>query len=186
MTTAALLLAAGQSRRFGPRDKLLAPLDGRTVIEGAMAPLLGAQVQHRLAVVSSEAVAVIASTAGFEVVMVPTDMPQSHSLFAGIEHLAKADAARALIALGDMPFLQATDIDALLGLAGDDTACTERDGTPLPPAVFPRRIWPALTALSGDRGAGSLLPNIPAQRRLALPAARLRDVDLPADLALPR
>ncbi|TKW67075.1 MAG: nucleotidyltransferase family protein [Paracoccus denitrificans] len=182
MTTAVLLLAAGQSRRFGKDDKLLAPLNGTTVIEEAMAPLGADLFTSRLAVVSSQKVAAVAQRAGFETIFVPAGDVQSSSLKQGIAAIRLKPVARVLIALADMPFLQRDDIVSLLDLSHDQPGCMLMRDTPMPPAVFPVRMLDSFQHLTGDRGAGTLLRDIPQRSRLPVNEERLRDIDLPNDL----
>ena len=63
-----------------------------------------------------------------------------------------------------------------------EAACATDGTTPLPPAAFPEEMFAALAGAQGDRGAGALLREIPAARRLTLPPDRLRDIDRPEDL----
>lgn len=182
MSLGVLLLAAGQSRRFGAQDKLLAPLAGRPLVAHALAAARLPGARMRLAVVAAPEVADIARQAGFATLSLPPGGAQADSLTAGLAHLRKAGITRLLVVLGDMPWVQAGDLRALLALAGDQAACVTCDGVPGPPAVFPQGMFDALARLSGDRGAGALLRQIPDARRLALPPARLRDVDTPGDL----
>lgn len=180
MSVAALLLAAGQSRRFGTADKLLADLDGRALVTHAAGALEG--VADRVAVVSSRAVADLLQPMGFRLVMQPPGQPQSASLSAGIAAIKRSGATRVVIALGDMPFIGTGDIAGLIALRDDAPGCCWKDGAPIPPAIFPASYFGRLMALTGDRGAGALLRDVPPTMRIEIPAARLRDIDRPTDL----
>lgn len=186
MSLGVLLLAAGQSRRFGAQDKLLAPLAGRPVITHALEALALPEAAHRLAVVSAGPVAALARQAGFRTLALTPGLPQSASLVAGLGWLRPRGITRLLVALGDMPWLRPEDMRAILNLAaepeGERAACAALGDIPMPPALFPAAMFDALAALSGDRGAGGLLRMIPAARRLRLPGDRLRDIDRPGDL----
>jgi len=182
MITAALVLAAGQSRRFGVRDKLTAPLDGRPLLAHVLAALALPELPLRLAVVSSDAVERIAGDAGFGTLRIAPGLPMADSLRSGLAVLRARGAGRLLVALGDMPWIGGADIRALLDFPPAEAACAACAEVPMPPAVFPAAMFDMLASLAGDRGAGALLRDIPAARRLALPAARLRDVDRPDDL----
>lgn len=178
---AALVLAAGQSRRFGAADKLLTPVEGGPMLAHALEAARAA-AGLRLATVSSEPVAALVRAHGFQPVPVPAGAPQSASLRAGLAAARQHGATQLLVLLGDMPFVQATDVAALLALAGTEAACATGGTTPLPPAAFPEEMFAALAGTQGDRGAGALLREIPAARRLTLPPDRLRDIDRPEDL----
>lgn len=182
MTTVAILLAAGQSRRFGPQDKLLAPLHGAPVVCAVLNTLSQVVLDRRIAVVSSPTVGALAQQHGFEAVYVPPGLPQSVSLSAGIETLGDDAAERVLILLGDMPFIRPDDLARLLAFPPDRPACAALGDTPMPPALFPRKMFAQLSRLSGDRGAGALLRAIPPERRLALSSERLMDIDTAQDL----
>lgn len=182
MTVAALLLAAGQSRRFGAQDKLLAELDGVPLVAHAARALSGAGPDLRLAVVSSASVADVLRQEGFATLTLPSG-PQSASIRAGIAELQWQGASRIVIALGDMALLLASDIRALLALPPEQPASAWLGDAPSPPAVFPASWFPRLMALTGDRGAAALLRGADMASRLMIPAPRLRDVDTPEALA---
>lgn len=182
MSLGVLVLAAGQSRRFGPQDKLLAPLKGRPLVAHALTAAALPEADFRLAVVSSDAVAAIARQVGFDTLALGPGMAQADSLTGGLAWLRARGITRLVVMLGDMPWIVAADIRALLALAGDGAGCVTDGDTPSPPAVFPEAMFDALAALSGDRGAGALLRTIPQARRLSLPRERLRDIDTLADL----
>ena len=182
MTVAALLLAAGQSRRFGAEDKLLADLRGSPLVVHAARALMGAGIDLRLAVVSAQPVADLLRPEGFARLMVPPG-PQSASITAGVAELQRLGATRIVIALGDMALLLPDDIRALLALPSDQPGSAWLEDAPSPPAIFPASWFPRLLGLTGDRGAGALLRDLDAASRLAIPAPRLRDVDTPQALS---
>ena len=68
MIRAGLLLAAGASRRFGPKDKLLSPLRGRPLIAHAAEAMRRAALDRRIAVIANPDLA--PHLAGFEIVAV--------------------------------------------------------------------------------------------------------------------
>lgn len=185
MTVAALLLAAGQSLRFGADDKLMARLQGRPLVAHAAQALIRPGIGIRLAVVTAPPIEAVLCQMGFRTLMLPAGLPQSGSLAAGMGALAGLGATRAVIALGDMPFLCPEDIDRLLDMPAASPACADDRGVPMPPAVFPQSWFARLTTLRGDRGAGALLRDLPAVGRVLIPADRLRDVDIPGDLIAP-
>ena len=78
---------------------------------------------------------------------------------------------------------------ALQALAGrwratpEAVACADYDGLPGVPAILPRRLFAALEALDGERGAKPLLlAEGDAAVRLPMPEAAI-DIDTPTDLA---
>lgn len=181
MIRAGLLLAAGASRRFGPGDKLLAPLRGLPLIGHAAQALRLLTLDHRIAVIANPALA--PHLAGFDIVTI-APAAQSDSLRAGLAALDAPD--RLLIALGDMPDVTPDHLVQVLGRATDDLPSASFDGHhegshPMPPACFPRACLPALRRLRGDQGAGRLLRDLPPAQ-LVQAAGQLRDIDRPGDL----
>jgi molybdenum cofactor cytidylyltransferase len=176
---AVAVLGAGQGRRFGS-DKLMADLDGIPLglsIGQTLAPM--AFGWRFLVCGKGAALTPHYTVLGFTIC--DNDAPeigQAHSLHLAVRAAMETPATGLLIALADMPFVTATLVEVLLE-KGDLTASF--DGTrPLPPAFFPRAVWPQLLALSGDQGARTLLKQA---RFIAAPASQLRDIDTPADLA---
>lgn len=185
MTSGVLLLAAGQSRRFGTADKLLADLEGTPLVTHAARALSGAKLDLRLAVVTSQDVAAVLQDIGFTPLMT-TPGPQSASITAGVTALQNLGATRIVIALGDMPLIAQSDIENLLAMPVDQPASAWLENAPRPPAIFPASWFKRLTELTGDRGAGALLRDLPTKARLAVPAERLRDIDTTENLQMLR
>ena len=148
--TAAILLAAGLSRRMGARNKLLLPVDGQ--------PMVRRVAQAYCAVVDAPLTVVTGHEASF-VRAALSDLPvtfihnadyangQARSVAAGLA--AAPDADVLLIGLGDQPQLTATDLRALLKAhrAADPSKITipMRDGERGNPIVVPRALRPRLT-----------------------------------------
>lgn len=182
-----VVLAAGASRRFGEADKLLAPLGGRPLaahafaLAGALARRQGMDPDSAVAVTAATAVAALAGHAGLRSVPVPPGGPQSVSVRTGLAALPqRVDAV--LFLLADMPWLRVDDVAALLRLRAP--ACAEAGGVRMPPALMPRG-WCTSVPLTGDQGLRALLGRVAQDHCLPLPAARLADVDVPADMADP-
>ncbi|MEL6961028.1 MAG: NTP transferase domain-containing protein, partial [Pseudomonadota bacterium] len=147
MKTVGLLLAAGQSRRFGASDKLMADVRGRPLIRYAADALLGLHLDERFAVVSSDDVQ--SALPDFEPVVVdPADNQQSDSLKAGLNAAQDHAADRVLLVLGDMPLVTPQILRDVLALAGFDRASAVTDGARrMPPACFPVSMFPNLLAM---------------------------------------
>ncbi len=171
---ALIVLAAGRASRFGG-GKLSALLAGKPVIAHVAAATAALPLAHRILV----AAPAVPALPGFtRVTLDPPDAPQSRSLALGVAAAQQADAV--LIALADMPLVPAAHFAALLAAFDGDRLTSICNGQPLPPALLGARHFPALLALTGDRGAGALLRDAPA---LALTAAQALDIDTPEDLA---
>ncbi|MEQ9073275.1 MAG: nucleotidyltransferase family protein [Sandaracinaceae bacterium] len=153
MRTHVLLLAAGASRRFGPENKLLHPLDGVPMIRRAAASFAALPTT---VVLGHDADAVRAALAGLDAQLITNPHPErgmGASIAAGMR-LVDADAV--LIALGDMPFVRPASVSALAA-ASAPIARPTFDGQPGHPVRFARVHHPALRALDGDGGARSLV-----------------------------
>ncbi len=183
MRLAVLLLAAGASRRFGGDDKLLAPLNGHPLVSHAARALRGVGAVRHLAVVSAPAVGMVVRDEGFGTLTIAPGQGQSASLAAGVRDLARDDPDAILIVLGDMPFLRAADFKAVVAAGRQGLACAAKDRVPMPPALFQRDWFSRLMAMTGDRGGRDLLAAIPAAGRVDIAPDRLRDIDVPGDLA---
>lgn len=182
MTLAIVLLAAGNSVRFGTGDKLLAPLRGIPLVCHSARALASLPAASHLAVASNPKVAHCLQAVGFRTQMPQTSGGLSHSLRAGIAAAESSGASHCLLALGDMPCLTRADFLRLLALKGTRAAAMRTDGLAMPPALFPRSDFAKLLDLTGDQGARGLLQNLTADRYVALHADHLIDIDVPQDL----
>ncbi|MFS4438453.1 nucleotidyltransferase family protein [Paracoccaceae bacterium GXU_MW_L88] len=182
MTVAGLLLAAGRSERFGPDNKLLAELAGRPLIAHAAGALRWTPLDMRIAVISDRALHPFLK--GFIVIEMVEGSLQADSLKAGVHLAQKLKAEKLLVTLGDMPLVTADLLYEII-LRADGGIAAASDGTrPMPPACFPEAVFPELMTMSGDRGAGALLKDLPSAQRVAAPRM-LADVDRESDLQDP-
>jgi molybdenum cofactor cytidylyltransferase len=182
---AAVLLAAGASRRFGQENKLLADLNGRALVTHAASALAGVDFSCRIAVCAQgdDAVAALLAPLGFSIVRGSADRPDmAASLAVGVAAAMAHDVDAVLMCLGDMPFISVAHLDALL-LAHADmpmAVTASFDGHHvMPPALLGRGHFAALQAMQGDRGARDLLAGA---ARVPAPSLELRDIDRPGDL----
>jgi molybdenum cofactor cytidylyltransferase len=187
-----LILAAGASRRMDGRDKLLEAVDGR--------PLLRLVAERALA--ASRRV----------MVALPPDRPERGTALLGLPvRVARVpDAATGMAASiragvkavgatqpgpsdgimvlpADMPDLTEADLTALIRAFADAPDAiwrgTTADGRAGHPAIFPRDLWRALRALTGDTGGLPVIAAHSGRLRLhALPgAAAVTDLDTQDD-----
>jgi len=180
---AAVVLAAGESRRFGGA-KQLAELDGRTVLE------------HVLALADAAGLAPIVA-----VVPVWLTRPQaldderlhwvrnphpergmSHSLRLGFAALGP-DTTAAVILLGDQPTVPPAVIAALLAARGEKPIVTTiSDGRLSPPVLIEASHFDVVRQPSGDIGLREVLNDHPEWVAAVELAAPIADVDTVDDL----
>lgn len=158
----AVVLAAGQSRRMGEVNKLLAPWKGKALLAHVVDTLIDAGVSAVVVVTGFEAELVQASLSGRGVCFVHNpDYPEgmSTSLRAGLGQLDPS-VQGALIALGDMPWVRVHHIRALMA------AFRAKGPKSIWVPTFQRKrgnpvLWSAkhfaqMRRLSGDVGARAL------------------------------
>ncbi|HVI99939.1 MAG TPA: NTP transferase domain-containing protein [Sphingomonas sp.] len=178
--TVLLLLAAGNSERFGDADKLEQDYLGHPLAFHVVTALEGVPFKKRIAIVSDTGLDFAAR--GYEVIenRAPTE-GLSSSIKLGIAACRECGADAALIALADMPRVTATHIYRLLDYADDlDTILASSDGRrPRPPALFGKNHFDWLMSLTGDRGAREMI--LKAHHVIAA-ANELFDVDTREDL----
>lgn len=181
-----LILAAGQSRRMGGRDKLLEEIDGVPLItrlaRAALATgqpvfvTLPPQGTSRRTALQGEPVRIVTAERA------PDGM--AASLVAGLAALPDtADAV--MILLADLPEIGADDLRAVMAAAASAPEAIWRgatqDGRPGHPVVFPKRLFGELAGLKGDSGAQAVIKAHAQDLRLwSLPGQRaVTDLDTP-------
>ncbi len=153
-----ILLAAGQSRRFGADDKLLSSWKGIPLISHS-ARMLGDVPFARRIVVGTPALCSL-GLEGFETVETDDqNAPQSHTIRLGVETVLTTRPDAIVIVLADMPLVPAAHILALFEEAsGPSALVVSSNGTSsMPPALFGGNHFGALQSLTGDHGARHLL-----------------------------
>jgi molybdenum cofactor cytidylyltransferase len=185
---AAVVLAAGASHRFGEDNKLLARIDGRTLIERVVNALAVGGVTDIIVVTGHDRTAIETALRARPVRFVYNanwETGMGSSIAAGIAAV-DASAAAAFVAPGDVPLLSAPLVASLIDAWGS----TERivypatqSGEQRNPVLWPRRHFGALLALPPNTGAKALLQLVaPECLAVAAEDAALSDVDTPADL----
>ena len=159
---AAIVLAAGAGSRFG-RGKLLAPLEGRPILQHVLERLEAADLDEVIVVVGADADAVegaIDASAARLVVNPAPDEGLSSSLKVGIGALSD-DADAALIALGDQPLLPPRAVRALLEADAQPgrpiVVPVYGDGMGRNPVLLRREAFALIDQTTGDRGLGPLI-----------------------------
>jgi CTP:molybdopterin cytidylyltransferase MocA len=193
----ALILAAGQGRRFGA-DKLLAELSGKPLLGHVLDRVRDARDQHRLAgglaviPAGNAAREKILMDSGLEYVFnARPELGVAESLRLGLGALAgrHPGAMAALILQGDQPRLRAEVLDQLLAAwrSGGRPVVRPRYGeereTPGHPVLLDRSIWARADELSGDAGFAPLLRAYPELVTTVDVSGNNPDINTPSDLA---
>ena len=185
----ALLLAAGQGKRFEGDDKLLAKVDGVPVLRRTLDQLSQLRFKSRLAVTPTLASnrQDILTSAGWPVIENANAASGiSSSLKLGVQALAaNRDLDSILVVLGDMPFVSESHIRDLYQALTSGTLAvfSENDGTLTPPAVFSREAISTLLTSSGDKGAAALFRNLDNVKSIPIAKAEALDIDTRQDLS---
>ena len=187
----ALLLAAGQSRRMGRVNKMLAEVKGEPMVVHAARALIASKADPVVVVLGHEPDRVRSALEGMNVSFVHNpDFAEglSTSLRNGLNALP-SEANAAVVALGDMPTVTPEDIDALIDAFDPDSGATicvpTHDGKRGNPVLWARRYFAEMAAVSGDVGARHLI-GANADQLVEVPRAGsgvLIDLDTPEALA---
>lgn len=184
---AAVILAAGESRRYGGL-KLLAPLAGRPLLQHVLDAANASTLDDVLLVVGHAADEILAAVQlgrARAVLNAAYASGQASSLRAGLGAASGTDAV--VVLLGDQPGVRPELLAALIErqrISGAAAVMSSRQGRRSPPTLLHRDLWPALEALTGDVGAREVLAGrddvavVEVDDRLG----RLVDVDRPEDL----
>ena len=182
-----MLLAAGEGRRYGG-IKQLAEIDGQPMVRR----IACAALEHGVPVIA------VTGAHAEQVEAVLDDLPlqiirhagwqdgMGSSLAAGIRGVDASflQASAVLLCLADQPLLGTALVQQMLqrhAEAPERLLVTEQDGVSGPPVLFPRDCFAALTALSGPRGAYTLIEREAAcVERFA--STNGIDIDTPQDL----
>ncbi|WP_325063281.1 nucleotidyltransferase family protein [Halovulum marinum] len=187
-----MLLAAGASRRMRGRDKLLETVAGAPLLRRAAEAALASRARRVLVVLPPDAGARAEALAGLAVETVIAETAaegMGASLRTGIAALPE-DSAGVIVALADMPEVDAAAFDALIaaydpGRHREICRAAAPDGTPGHPVLFGRRFYESLQDLRGDTGARGI---VAGAREYVFDVtldsrAPLTDLDTPEDWA---
>jgi molybdenum cofactor cytidylyltransferase len=187
---AALVLAAGQGRRMGGPNKLLATIDGRRLVRIAVEVARKSKAASVTVVTGHRAEDVKAALAGLDVTFVHNPdyaSGLSTSLKAGIESLP-AGIDGAIVLLADMPGIETATIDRLIDAfnpaEGALLVVPTFEGKRGNPVVWSSRFFPALKAVHGDTGGRHLIgENAASVVEIEVGSPVALDIDTPEALA---
>ena len=188
MTTAAIVLAAGEGSRFdGPTHKLLAPFRGRPLVVWAVAAAVDADPAEVLVVTGAVDVTPALDDAGLtdRVTFVPNPRwadGQATSLAAGLAAARAAGHDAVVVGLGDQPLIPA---EAWRRVVGADPAwpivVASYGGERRNPVRLAASVWAELPT-GGDAGARVLLARRPELVSEVACPGEPADVDTQEDL----
>jgi molybdenum cofactor cytidylyltransferase len=184
---AGVVLAAGSSSRMG-ENKLLLRLGGSTVLRRAVATAVAGGLDPVLVVIGHESEGTRAELAGLA--CTPVLNPDhargiNSSLRAGIAAVPGGCAA-AVVMLADMPFVTAEMVGAVVERfrsGGAPLVLSVYDDVLAPPTLYTRELFPELSALEGEACGKRIMKRHRGEaHEIAWPAAKLADLDVPADV----
>jgi molybdenum cofactor cytidylyltransferase len=163
---AAIILAAGESKRMGQPKQLL-PFRGSSILGQVMESLLQSQVAETIVVLGYQAEKIMPQIAREAVkIVVNPDFEQgmSSSIRCGLGHISEA-ADGVMIVLGDQPLIEKETIDLLMGKNRQS-----KRGIILPvykgikghPVIFKMKYKDELMRLTGDIGGKEIIERHPS------------------------
>lgn len=187
--TAVVLLASGLSKRYGRRDKMLAELGGKPLVEHAGGVAAKLNTLTRIAVCPAEPKDVSERLRRHYVIAINKDPKAGlgHSIAVGAKVAMQFKPDAMLFVMADMPFIEVSMLRELVSELGG------RDGVDIvhsggadgvrSPTVFGAKCFEALTKLDGDDGAKPIVKSGAFKVvGIGAPAPLLVDVDTKHEL----
>lgn len=159
---AAVILAAGRSRRMG-ENKLLLPLGDATVLEQFLRTFPYELFQQVILVVADQRVGALGGQ--FPLTICQNDAPEkgkSHSIRLGLGGVDQHHGVMFLVA--DQPLLKNKTIQRLVQVFAEDMSrivVPEARGQGRNPVIFPQAMRSELNTLQGDDGGRLLIARYP-------------------------
>jgi len=187
----AIILGAGQSRRMGKTNKLLAEIDGKPMIMYAIEAAQNSKADKILVVTGHQREVLEEALSDFDLEFVHNpDYAEglSTSLSAAMQILDE-DTDAAVVCLGDMPNINSNHIDALIDAydpnLGKQICVPTFNGKRGNPVLWDQRFFSIMRDVSGDVGARHLIgEHQDVLFEVAIEDdAVLTDLDTPAALA---
>jgi molybdenum cofactor cytidylyltransferase len=183
--TAGIILAAGESRRFGS-PKALLDWKGKLFIRQVVETALQARLDPVIVVVGAVVDPIVNSLKDLPVRIITNEewqSGQSTSIRSGIRNVYKFTGA-AIFLLCDQPQISTNLLESLVELHQSTLAkiiCPQVEGKRANPVLFDRETYPDLLALQGDTGGRALFAKYPITWLSWHDASITFDIDTPAD-----
>jgi molybdenum cofactor cytidylyltransferase len=185
---AAIVLAAGSSRRMGTPKQLL-ELKGKTLLEHTLANVRAARIGDIVLVLGANAEKIQACVATEDLKVVVNaghEQGMGTSLRTGLAAV-KPEMEAALIVLADQPFIQPSTLRAIVESrqrTGAKITVPLYKGFRGNPVLLDRSVFPELMGLSGDVGCRAIFgSHVEGIHKLAVDdVGVLIDIDSPEDL----
>ena len=165
---AALILAAGSSRRSGSTNKLLHHYCGKPMVCSVVESVTGSAVVDSLIVTGHQSERVVQAVESYGVNTCHCAgfmNGMAHSIATGLSQLQSYDAV--LVCLGDMPHISSSIIDLIISASSD--SLTDKIIVPVHqgrrgnPVMIGRAFFDSLLQNEGDSGARNLIKMYPEQ-----------------------
>lgn len=181
---AAIVLAAGESRRMGGQNKLLLPLGEKTFIERVVETILDSRADQVIVVLGHQAERVQAKLEGLDVDVVTNPRYRegmTTSIHAGVR-AASSEVDGFMICLSDLPLIEAEELNRLIEAfnrgVGEDAGkivVPVFQGQRGNPVLFPALYRPDILAHRGLMGCRGIVKQNPE---------RVMEVEMPTDHVL--
>lgn len=187
----AIILAAGESRRFGLDNKLLAKVEGVPILERVVRAVTGGGVQNVIVVTGADHEVIVTQLSGYNVTCIENGNwreGMGSSLARGAAAVDENLYSGILVCLGDLPYLSSDEVQRVIAVfeeqAGRRIIIPEHEGRRGHPVIFSVSYHSELMELSGDSGAKDILKDGYANL-MAVPVDSIgifKDIDSCTDL----
>lgn len=187
-----IILAAGESKRFGPENKLLVEVDGVPILERVVKTISNRGVVETIVVTGKDHDEVTTLLSGYKLQLEHNENWRNgmgSSLAKGVEAVDESSCDGILICLGDLPYLSSEVVGELLSVfykcGGERIVVPEANGRRGHPVIFPISYRAELVKLTGDQGAKVITREANSMIVEIKSSEILRDIDSTGDLFNP-
>lgn len=186
---AGVILAAGESRRFGQPKQLIA-INGEFLINRIIRIASNSQLDPIILVLGAYYEKILGELKILKPITIVHNkkwkLGQSSSLIQGLDHINK-DNSGIMFLLGDQPFITSEFINELISFyetTQKDVVMSQTNGKKTPPIIFSPKCYTAIGKLEGDRGAREIINNFNAAYFENKDELLLTDIDTEKDYSL--